>query len=164
MVEEEVDPQKDEERTSDEEDDEAKQPKYMRDPGQPSQKQIEEHDILHLEYRSWCKWCVLGKGQSDHHLRQKGEKDELGQPTMSIDYMFVGTKNVKAKDRTVLTVFDNRTKAVLALMVHSKGPVEWAVQAVVKFIEQLGYGQIAVSVQCDNEPSISAVMNAIAME
>ena len=55
-------------------------------------------------------------------------------PTISIDYMFLGTRNIKAKDRTVLAVYDNRSKPVMAYMVHSKGPVDWVMKAVVKFI------------------------------
>ena len=140
---------------------EAAAPKYMRDPGEPSQKDRDEHEILHLYYRPWCKWCVMGKGQSDDHMTVPKDIEEIAIPTISMDYMFLGTKNIKAKDRTVLALFDNRTKSVMALMVHNKGPVEWAMNAAVKFIENLGYGKVAIAIKCDNEPSILAVRDAI---
>lgn len=136
-------------------------PKHMRDPGEPTKKEREEHEVLHLPYRPWCKWCVLGKGQSDHHVTEKKDVADVTVPTISIDYMFLGTKNIKAKDRTVLAIFDNRTKAVMALMTHNKGPVEWVMNAAVKFIEELGYGKIAISIKCDGEPAIMAVRDAI---
>ena len=37
--------------------------KHAVDPGKPTEKQIEEHRMTHLPYRSWCRWCVLGRGR-----------------------------------------------------------------------------------------------------
>ena len=157
----EEDTEKDVQVEDDEQEEEIIMPKHMGDPGEPAKKEREEREVLHLPYRPWCKWCVLGKGQSDHHVTEKKDVADVTVPTISIDYMFLGTKNVKAKDRTVLAIFDNRTKAVMALMTHSKGPVEWVMNAAVKFIDELGYGKIAISIKCDGEPAIMAVRDAI---
>ena len=40
-------------------DEEVEPVKAAPDPGQPSDKQVEEHRRTHIPYRSWCKWCVL---------------------------------------------------------------------------------------------------------
>ena len=37
------------------------------DPGQPTDRQIEEHRMSHRLPRSWCRWCVLGRGRGLQH-------------------------------------------------------------------------------------------------
>ena len=41
--------------------------KIMRDPGQPTQREWEEHRIDHWPFRSWCPHCVAGKCKSRGH-------------------------------------------------------------------------------------------------
>ena len=143
------------------EDEETLIPKYMRDPGLPTPKERAEHDILHINYRPWCKFCVMGRGQSDHHTSVPKEAEDLQVPTISMDYMFLGTKHVKAKERTCLTAYDNRTGGIQCFMVRQKGPVEWAVEGIEKFIRDQGYSKNGIAVETDNEVSIMAVREAI---
>ena len=145
---------KEEEKADDDKEVESLTPRYMRDPGQPTQAEIDEHDILHLQYRSWCRWCVMGKGQSDHHTSSPKETEEITVPTISIDDFYLGTILAKAKARTVLGIYDNRTESLHAFMVHRKGPDEWVVTAAVKAIRDMGYDKVPISVKCDSEPSI----------
>ena len=42
--------------------------KPMKDPGNPTLEQPEEHRAPHLPYRSWCRWCVLGRGRGRRHV------------------------------------------------------------------------------------------------
>ena len=35
----------------------------------PSQKELDEHMATHLPYRNWCKHCISGRGQNDHHRK-----------------------------------------------------------------------------------------------
>ena len=35
--------------------------RILPDPGQPTQKQIDDHRIDHLPYRSWCPHCVAAR-------------------------------------------------------------------------------------------------------
>ena len=35
-------------------------PRILPDPGQPTQKQLDDHRIDHLPFRSWCPECVAG--------------------------------------------------------------------------------------------------------
>ncbi len=44
-----------------EEQDEARV-KPLTNPGNPSRREIEEHEVVHLPYRSWCDVCVAAKG------------------------------------------------------------------------------------------------------
>ena len=67
--------------------DEAKQNKGLPCGVKPSGKEIEEHHRTHLPFRSWCKHCVFGKGQSHPHYQK--EKEETGVPCISWDYMYL---------------------------------------------------------------------------
>ena len=49
----------------DEEEEEAGMRKCVRmqDPKLPSKTEVEEHNITHLPFRSWCRHCVRGRGK-----------------------------------------------------------------------------------------------------
>ena len=42
------------------------------DPGKPTDRQIEEHRMTHIPFRSWCRWCVLGRGRGLQHRARAG--------------------------------------------------------------------------------------------
>ena len=44
-------------------DDEGQAPRILPSPGQPSQKQREQHAVCHIPFRSWCDHCVGGRGR-----------------------------------------------------------------------------------------------------
>ena len=71
----------------------------IRMPGQPSRKEIEEHNLTHADYRDWCEECVKGKGRKDQH-RRKDEDQETQEgsiTTYAIDYMYL-TENLELID------------------------------------------------------------------
>ena len=41
---------------------EVRKARVARTPDAPTAKDIREHLPNHADYRSWCKWCVFGKG------------------------------------------------------------------------------------------------------
>ena len=45
-------------------DDGSAQVRNIRDPGQPTAKEHQEHMTTHRPYRSWCKFCVMGRGRT----------------------------------------------------------------------------------------------------
>ena len=49
----------------------------LRDPGNPTTKEREDHMASHLPYRSWCHICVEAKGKEDPHYRNRVK--EIGQ-------------------------------------------------------------------------------------
>ena len=65
----------------------------------PSQKEIEDHERTHLPFRSWCKHCVFGKGQSHPHYKK--EKEEGGIPCISWDYMYMKGDGSKYEEEDV---------------------------------------------------------------
>ena len=38
--------------------------KKLQEPKMPTRTEIEEHNLTHLPYRSWCRHCVRGRGRS----------------------------------------------------------------------------------------------------
>ena len=67
----------------------ARNPRKMLDPKLPSQREIEEHSLIHLPYRNWCAHCVLGKGKSAPHYKRASREDSL--PEVHFDYCFMST-------------------------------------------------------------------------
>ena len=48
------------------------------DPGQPSDQQVEEHRTRgHIPYRSWCRWCNLGRGRGQPHRERSESATEM---------------------------------------------------------------------------------------
>ena len=41
----------------------------MRQPVLPTQPMIDDHEVAHLPFRSWCPFCVRGRGQSQGHFK-----------------------------------------------------------------------------------------------
>ena len=68
-----------------EEQEEARQPEVLRDPGAPTQKEIEEHNVTHLPFRSWCQHCVSGKAQDRPHRMRKEDQEEKQVPEIVFD-------------------------------------------------------------------------------
>ena len=68
--------------------------KMAQDPGQPTAKQVEEHRLTHSLYRSWCKWCVMGRGRGQQH--RPGATSSIA--IIGLDYFFITAGGVKKKD------------------------------------------------------------------
>ena len=56
----------------------------------PSKSEIEEHEKLHLPFRSWCKDCVKGRGVASPHSRILSEDPSA--PQVVMDYCFPRAK------------------------------------------------------------------------
>ena len=53
-------------------------------PGKPTPTMIEAHEVCHLPFRSWCAFCVRGRGQSSSHLDVDKSDEQV--PKISVDY------------------------------------------------------------------------------
>ena len=53
-------------------DEDCQEPRVLRDPGAPSQKDIDEHEAGgHATYRRWCEACVEGRGVGEPLMRPR---------------------------------------------------------------------------------------------
>ena len=62
-------------------------------PELPSAKIVEEHRHLHIPYRDWCKFCVLGRGTGLPHRRSGSS----GIPLIGFDYFYITAGGVKVR-------------------------------------------------------------------
>ena len=58
-------------------------------PTKPSAADVEEHNITHTPYRSWCGSCVGGRGLGEQRGRRSGRAHEI--PRVGIDYWYIIT-------------------------------------------------------------------------
>ena len=66
-------------------------------PCTPSLKEVLEHRITHLPFRSWCPHCVRGKGRNDRHTRSGQKGIDLGVPKLVSDYFYIGRRRPARK-------------------------------------------------------------------
>ena len=75
---------------------EGSKAEVVRIPEEPTKQEWEEHMTTHVPYRSWCPYCVRGRGRSDQH--RKGTKEpEKRLLTISMDYAYLNTEEGKTK-------------------------------------------------------------------
>ena len=55
-----------------EEEEEAAPLKHAPDPAQPSEEEVENHRVSHYPFRTWCKWCIMGRGIGSPHRSSTG--------------------------------------------------------------------------------------------
>ena len=142
-------------------DDGSAKVRKIRDPGQPTVKEHQEHMTAHRPYRSWCKFCVMGRGVNAPHRRSDAQDDLEGVPHVSMDHRFLGKRESEEHASPVLVIRERRHKMTWAMLVPRKGTeFSWIAKRAARFIDQLGHN--TVTLRCDNEPAIEAVAREIA--
>ncbi len=139
--------------------DDVESPKLRNVPTAPSQQEIEDHNVNHLPFRSWCKHCVRGKSKAHPHRISDGRISDV--PVVSIDYMFMNQSQSAKEEKGMpnLVMKDRDTKTVKACTVTSKGVNDYAVRRLVKAIEELGHKRIIF--KSDGENVIIALKKRI---
>ena len=64
--------------------------KKAKNPKLPSTEEVEEHNRTHIPYRSWCQWCVAGRGRGDQHR----SSPESSIPIVGVDYFYITSNGV----------------------------------------------------------------------
>ena len=129
---------------------EAQRPHTLRDPGTPSE--VEEHNITHMPFRSWCPACVHGKTRDKHQRRDQSEK---GLPEVVFDHCFLGAEG-EEETVAIQVAKDRRTRMIFAHMVPKKGIThEFGADAMIEDLVKLGYEEMIF--RCDGEPALKVV-------
>ena len=106
-------------------------------PYNPTKAEIEQHNVTHLPYRSWCPVCVKAKGKATGH-RVRESHHHAGVPITSMDYCFLcesgdvldtegdGEEAPMCKVsghrlQPIVVMYDARTKGIYAHSVAKKG-------------------------------------------
>ena len=128
----------------------------------PIQEEIEQHMLTHLPFRSWCPYCVMGRGVSRGHYR-KSKEECSGKPVVIMDYGFM-TEEDKAEEESMpmLVIHDRDTKMKFAHIVPNKGVHPYAVARVAKDLELLGHTEIIL--KSDGEPAMISLKQAVKNE
>ena len=132
---------------SDEEPVEERKPRRMLDPIKTQTREVEEHELTHLPYRSWCWICVHGKAKNAHHKIGKNEKML---PEIHFDFMFMGHKDEPGETVTCLVAREAITRMTLATVIPDKSTNEFVVQRTVAFLEEIWL--LASRCQCQIRP------------
>ena len=96
------------------------QVRNIRDPGQPTVKEHQEHMTTHRPCGSWCMFCVMGRGVNAPHRRSGAQDDLEGVPHVSMDYGFLGEKESEEQMSPVLVIRERRHKMTWAVLVPRK--------------------------------------------
>ena len=145
------------------EEEEMEKPKMVRQPDKPTAKQIAEHELTHMPFRSWCTHCIRGRARNDQHRRQKEGADDKDDcvTTWSMDYAdftnnVVGLEGETEREHsTVLVCHDSRTGGITADVVEQKGVGDgWIVNRINRDLEEFGYTGETVKVKTDQENAI----------
>ena len=135
--------------------DEAVSPKRPRDPAAPTEREILEHRVAHIPFRSWCPHCVAGRAPSLPHRRADLGR-ERALPEVCYDYWHMGEAGAPG---SVVSIAgrDRDSRALFGYALPSKGvdESEYAARAILRDIEWLGHR--ALVLRSDQERSMGAV-------
>ena len=115
---------------------EARRATPMYVPRRPSDAQRRAHEIHHMPYRSWCEYCVRGRGKESPHLSRYEQADD-GIPAVQMDYVFLHNTGDKDAKVTLLTMVDNSSGQMVATAVQ-KGPDKFVERFLLKGLESFG--------------------------
>ena len=128
-------------------------------PGQPTQREIDEHNTTHFPYRAWCEHCVLHKGRQDAHHHQDHER--ASHSVISFDFGYCSRRPDTSDKITVLFAHDRATGLVHAIPTPAKGGrcASYLCTELTRFILWTGHPKVAI--KCDQEPATLSLMEAV---
>ena len=91
----------------------------LKDPGSPTQEEVDRHYVTHMPFRSWCPVCVQGKARENPHYRKVG-KTTSDKPTIGLDYKSFGESINEDDKRTAIVLRDKATVTTHAHAVQRK--------------------------------------------
>ena len=142
-----------EEEEDEEVSEEARTAVKMPDPRKPSQREIDEHELTHLPFRSWCEHCVKGKGKEAAHYR---DETELTVPEVHVDFAFPG--DGKGETLVMLVAKERLTRMLLAMVMPRKSEGEFARKRIGAFFKEIGCEEGHVIVKSDQEPTTKKLL------
>ena len=129
-----------------------------RHPGNPTREEVDEHELSHCPFRSWCPIFVEAQGKEDLHY--KGTKDEIANesPVVSMEYKEISEYDGSRVKVTMVVCRDKWTKSVATHAVKAKGSTECATRFV-EFLDSFGYNEMVL--KSDNEAAIKVLRDEV---
>ena len=134
-------------------------------PLEPSQQDIEDHQLTHLPFRNWCRFCCRGRGVELPHRRAREEGKKL--PELHFDFCFLGDegkKGVKSEvgeTLPILVVREVGTKMLLSAGAPSKSTGTFIARRCLAFLKEIGCAACDVIVKTDHEPAITSIISEV---
>ena len=135
----------------------AQKPMMMKGPLNPSQQEIDLHNLTHLPYRSWCPHCVATRRPNIAHVPSKQASTI---PQLATDYCFI-RDSVDQDTATCLVARVYPWKMTFAIVVDLKGRDESAIKRLSNFIKSCGLTHF--SYRSDQEKSLLALVEEAIM-
>ena len=129
--------------------------KKMQSPLLPSAKEIDEHNLTHFPYRSWCRHCVRGRGKEASHVKAQNEPGDV--PEFHFDWCFPGEEEA-FKNLTVLVGRMRGTRMTLSALMPSKSTGEFASRRIMAFLRECGCELSKIIIKTDQEPAILSMI------
>ena len=124
----------------------------------PTALEIEEHNVAHVPYRSWCERCVGGKDRTAAHPSSAGFKLEEKRPVIAMDYFYLGKR--EDDSLPILGIVEEGTRRCFSVTLPSKGlGHQYNLAIVEKLIKVLGV-QFGV-LKSDTERSLVSLRDAV---
>ena len=148
-----------------------KAPRIARNPKEPTSRERELHEVLHLPLRSWCKHCMMGRGKDSYHMRLGDSGDSV--PRIGMDYMFLTERGITTKAdevtgecMTLLVLKDFFHKSIWVYPVEGKGVAksEWVSGMIQTDMATCGMDNSMIVVKTDQEPAIREVQRELAIK
>ena len=132
------------------------------DPLEPTTQELADHQLTHLPFRNWCRFCCRGRGMEMPHKKTEGGGKKL--PELHFDVCFMGDegeKGVKAEvgdTLPMLVVCELHSKMVLSVGAPSKSTGAFVARRCISFLKEVGCESCDVIVKSDNEPAITSII------
>ena len=122
---------------------EGQAPKRIRDPGQPTKAEREEHEVTHIPFTRWCRVCVRARGRDRPHRKVCPEDARSAVPRIVMDYGYLHSDETGAGRKTLkmLIAKEMEFESLWAYQVDNKGAKEgWLTEQVCKDLDTIGRG------------------------
>ena len=133
--------------------------KKMQDPKVPKQEEIDEHNKVHLPYRSWCRHCVRGRGRAAAHQQSK---EAHVTPEIHFDFLFfLGKEGEPGKTIPVAVVKERASGMLMASVVPKKTTGAYVAKRIMAFFQEVGCEFGDIIVKSDQEEAIKVVVTDV---
>ena len=132
----------------------------------PTQREREEHEATHVQFRDWCAHCMMGRGRTHHHVAKQKSEDQSRRPIIAMDYFFMrmecflSVQAISEESITCIAVKEDRHQNIMSSVALKRVEEPWTIERVATFIDLLGYREITL--KSDTEPAIIAFRNRVA--
>ena len=147
-----------------------REPRVPKSPFVVSNEEREKHEITHTPFRTWCRYCVMGRARNTPHLSRGEAAKRSGVPKIALDYFFMSGADEAASQNPLCVMVDEESgeryaRAVGQKGLGSHGELDWLIKDLSD--ELVAWGHLGgpaghIILKSDGEPSIVAVREALA--